>query len=300
MAATRRDSPNWLQLLSNALFLPANVVRAGVQSLGANEFGGDTEARRREIERLKNENPDNEFLQSLTDDELLGMFEQYGEDRNFGDFFFGNNVDFLGSDEFLKDLQDVEAAAKDRPQDLNREDIYQRAAADIGLDDARARQFAQEETSNLQKTYDVARQDILGSQAEQNKATLGEIGSQMDKGRMSALEAGASAGLRLANNVNVLLSAQNKQRATSLDTANNLTQMLLNQQNQAMGLRKDVNQREASRAQRTTGYQQQQYGQERDIYNQELGDWQNRYSEATKNVDPGLRDAYSQYTTNRR
>jgi hypothetical protein len=75
--------------------------------------------------------------------------------------------------------------------------------------------------------------------------------------------------------------------------------MLLNQQNQAMGLRKDVNERDATRAQRTTGYQQQQYDKERNIYNQELGDWQNRYNEATKNVDPSLRDAYSGYTSTR-
>jgi hypothetical protein len=299
MAATRKNETNWLQLLGNVLNIPFSVGRAGVQSLLANEFGGDTRARRDEIADLRANQPDNAFLQSLTDDELLGMFEQYGEDRGFGDFWMGNNTDFLGTEDFLADLQRVQEAAEARPEDLNREDINARAAGDISLDDARARQFAQEETGNLQKTYDVARQDILGSQAEQNKATLGEIGSQMEKGRMGALEAGASAGLRLANNVNVLLSAQNKQRSTSLDTANNLTQMLLNQQNQAMGLRKDVNERDATRAQRTTGYQQQQYDKERNIYNQELGDWQNRYNEATKNVDPSLRDAYSGYTSTR-
>jgi hypothetical protein len=299
MAATRTNQPNWLKLLGNALFLPASAGVAGVQSLFANEFGGDTRRRKEEIADLRTNQPDNAFLQSLTDDELLGMFEQYGEDRGFGDFFMGNDTDFLGTEDFLADLQRVQEAAEDRPEDLNREDINARAAGDISLDDARARQFAQEETGNLQKTYDVARQDILGSQAEQNKATLGEIGSQMEKGRMGALEAGASAGLRLANNVNVLLSAQNKQRSTSLDTANNLTQMLLNQQNQAMGLRKDVNDRDATRAQRTTGYQQQQYDKERNIYNQELGDWQNRYSESTKNVDPSLRDAYTGFTSTR-
>jgi hypothetical protein len=298
--ATNRESPNWLKLLGNALFLPASLTGAGVESLFANEFGGDTNRRRDYIENLRNERPDDAFLQSLTDDELLGLLEPYAEDRSFWDIFTGTNKDVTGGEGFLQDLERARNAAANKPEDLNREQIFGQAAGDISADDARARQFAQEDIANLQGTYNTAKQDILGNQAEQNKAILGQVGSEMDKSRQNALEAGASAGLRLANNVNVLLSAQNKQRSTSLDTANNLSQMLLNQQNQAMGIRRGVNEREANKAQRTTGYQQQQYNQQRDIYNQELSDWNRRYEDQTRNVDPGLRDAYSGFNQGNR
>lgn len=293
--ATNKDSPNWLKLLGNTLFLPASLGVSGIQSLFANEFGGDTNRRKAYIESLRQDRPDDAFLQSLTDDELLGLLEPYGEDRSFWDIFSGTDRDVIGDEGFLADLERVREAAQGRPEDLNRNQIFSQAAGDISADDARARQFAQEDIANLQGTYNTAKQDILGNQAEQNKAILGQVGSEMDKSRQNALEAGASAGLRLANNVNVLLSAQNKQRSTSLDTANNLSQMLLNQQNQAMGIRRGANERDANRAQRTTGYQQQQYNQQRNIYDQELGDWNRRYEEQTRNVDPALRDAYSGY-----
>lgn len=296
MAASRNDGVNWLHLLGNIVNIPAGIIGAGVRSLEANEFGGDTRRRRQYLENLRSQQPDNEFLASLTDDELLGMFEQYGRDRDFGNFWLGNNVDIYGGDQFLADLQRLSEQYVDRPT-FDRQAIEAKAAADITADDARARQVAQSEIANLQNMYGGARRDILGAQQEQYKGILGQVGSDIDKARQNALEAGASAGLRLAGNVNVLLSAQNKQRATSLDTANNLAQMLMNQQNQAMGLRRDVAQRDASRAQRTTQNQQQQYGAERNMYNQELDDWNTRWNEATRNVDPGLRDAYSSWST---
>jgi hypothetical protein len=267
-----------------------------------NNWGGTDQLQKDWIKNYRAENPDDEFLNSLTDSELLGMLQQYEYEPTFWDtmgaYFDPSKREaeyLVRGDEFIEDLNRLRELEYDRPEQLNREEIFAKAGADIASDDARARQSAQQEIQNLQQTYGTARQDILGQQQEQYKGILGQVGSEMDKSRQTALEAGASAGLRLAGNVNVLLSAQNKQRATSLDTANNLTQMLLNQQNQAMGVRRDVNQLDATRAQRTTQNQQQQYGAEQSIYNNELNNWNDRWNESTRNVDPGLRDAYSSW-----
>jgi len=267
-----------------------------------NNWGGTDQLQKDWIKNYRAENPDDEFLNSLTDSELLGMLQQYEYKPTFcdsmGAYFDPSKREseyLVRGDEFIEDLNRLRELEYDRPEQLNREEIFAKAGADIASDDARARQSAQQEIQNLQQTYGTARQDILGQQQEQYKGILGQVGSEMDKSRQTALEAGASAGLRLAGNVNVLLSAQNKQRATSLDTANNLTQMLLNQQNQAMGVRRDVNQLDATRAQRTTQNQQQQYGAEQSIYNNELDNWNDRWNESTRNVDPGLRDAYSSW-----
>jgi hypothetical protein len=267
-----------------------------------NNWGGTDQLQKDWIKNYRAENPDDEFLNSLTDSELLGMLQQYEYEPTFWDtmgaYFDPSKREaeyLVRGDEFIEDLNRLRELEYDRPEQLNREEIFAKAGADIASDDARARQSAQQEIQNLQQTYGTARQDILGQQQEQYKGILGQVGSEMDKSRQTALEAGASAGLRLAGNVNVLLSAQNKQRATSLDTANNLTQMLLNLQNQAMGVRRDVNQLDATRAQRTTQNQQQQYGAEQSIYNNELNNWNDRWNESTRNVDPGLRDAYSSW-----
>jgi hypothetical protein len=273
----------------------------GINQANQNDWGGVTNAQKDFIDTYRSQNPDDDFIQGLTDDELLALLEPYEDKAGFFDLFTQgtDSSNYINEDEFLADIERLRNFEEERPEELNQQQIFSEAAGDINLDDAKARQLGQEEIGNLQQTYDTAKQSLLGNQAEQNRAILGQVGSEMDRSRQNAIEAGASAGLRLANNVNVLLSAQNKQRATSLDTANNLTQMLLNQQNQAMGIRQGINERESSRAQRTTGYQQQQYGQKQNIFNQELANWNRRYTDANRNVDPGLRDAYSSYLGNR-
>jgi hypothetical protein len=65
---------------------------------------------------------------------------------------------------------------------------------------------------------------------------MGTVGSEMSRARRNAIEAGASAGMRIAENVNTVLSMQNKQSQLSLETSNQLAQQLLNQRQAAMGI----------------------------------------------------------------
>jgi hypothetical protein len=282
--------------------LAGGATGAGLTQSYYKDWGGTTELQKDFIDKFRKDNENDPFISGLTDSELLGLLEQYEYKPTFWDTVSGlwdpskRDPEFLTrSGDFLADIERLREIDYDRPEMVDREKVFAEAAADVTADDARARQSAQKEIEGLQQTYGTARQDILGQQQEQYKGILGQVGSEMDRSRQNALEAGASAGLRLAGNVNVMLSAQNKQRATSLDTANNLTQMLLNQQNQAMGVRRDINQLDATRAQRTGNRQQQQYGAEQSIYNNELDNWNTRWNDATRNVDPGLRDAYSSY-----
>ena len=110
------------------------------------------------------------------------------------------------------------------------------------------------------------------------------MGSALDKTRQNALEAGASAGVRLAGNINTLLSVQNQQNQQSLETSNNLARMLLNQRQAAMGIRNDynnvlnnyANQRASlmsGTAERKANYANSMMNQQQNIYDQRLQNW---------------------------
>lgn len=95
--------------------------------------------------------------------------------------------------------------------------------------------------SDLRNDYANARNSLLSNQYRQNSQTMDTLQSGMDRARRNALEAGASAGVRIAGNINTLLSAQNKQAATSMETANQLSQMMINQRNAEQGLKSNYN-----------------------------------------------------------
>lgn len=89
----------------------------------------------------------------------------------------------------------------------------------------------------MQADYEQLRSNTLSSGYMQNAALMDTMRSDMARSRRNALEAGASAGIRIAGNINTMLSVQNKQSQQSLETSNQLAQMLLNQRNAERGLR---------------------------------------------------------------
>jgi hypothetical protein len=126
----------------------------------------------------------------------------------------------------------------------------------------------------------------MSSQYQQGAQLADTMASQMERSRRNALEAGASAGLRLADNINIMLSTQNKQAQTSLETSNQLAQMLLNQQaasRQARGdydayMMQDYTARNNARAQAyDEGYKQYQTAQAG--YERDLADWETAYQD---------------------
>ena len=117
-------------------------------------------------------------------------------------------------------------------------------AKNTALDEAQAltQKSYEDQLQNMSSMYNRQASTLMSNQYLANAQTFDTLQSDMRKSRQNALEAGASAGVRIAGNVNALLSAQNKQSATAMDTSNALAEMLLQQRNAASGLRSDYNQ----------------------------------------------------------
>ena len=96
-----------------------------------------------------------------------------------------------------------------------------------------------QQLSDSNTAYNQNVEQILSNDYQNNARLLGTMRSEMQRSQRNALEAGASAGIRIAGNINTMLSAQNQQAQQSLATSNNLAQMLLNQQQANAGLRND-------------------------------------------------------------
>ena len=96
-----------------------------------------------------------------------------------------------------------------------------------------------DEIDSLNKSYNDYANSVLSLDYQKNAQLMDVATSEMKKSRANAMEAGASAGLRIANNINTLLSVQNQQAQQSLETSNNLAQMLINQRNAASNLRSE-------------------------------------------------------------
>jgi hypothetical protein len=84
---------------------------------------------------------------------------------------------------------------------------------------------------DISDDYNTLRSNLMSQQYQQNAQLMDTLQSGMERSRRNALESGASAGIRIADNINTLLSVQNKQSAASMETANQLAQMMVQQRN---------------------------------------------------------------------
>ena len=91
----------------------------------------------------------------------------------------------------------------------------------------------------LNDSFEQRASALSSQQYLANAQTYDALRSDLRRSRQNALEAGASAGVRIASNVNALLTAQNKQSAASMDTANALAEMLLQHRNAVSGMSRD-------------------------------------------------------------
>lgn len=174
------------------------------------------------------------------------------------------------------------------------------------LDELRARREAsyQDEMSEIRNRYNMYQNQLLSSQYQQNAQLMDTMASQLERSRRNALEAGASAGLRLADNINIMLSTQNKQAQTSLETSNQLAQMMLNQRAAARQaqdsydsyMAQDYANRNAAREQAyDEGYRR--YETAVSDYDREFDDWQNAYGDNPVSKYRRNADARQKYTS---
>ena len=247
----------------------------------------------------------------LTGDDLTqflkdnGYYEEANDWTNawggFGGLLKGSYDKYeLDEDRLNADLKAMYDALQQRPDTLYAQDYLDAARAqayaerDAQLAKLNARTANQtklfnDELDSLASSYNTARSSILSNQYQQNAQLMDRMTSQMDKTRRNALEAGASAGLRLAGNINTLLSTQNKQAQTSMDTANQLAQMMVSQRNAEAATRReygnymtqqDATEREISDSAETKAqsYFDINYGAAQRDYDSKLNDWDNANS----------------------
>lgn len=195
---------------------------------------------------LKEQGYSNEYIDSLTDAEIGSLLKNSYEDGGKNFLGFGNKT--LNFEDALKDLQEINNYRVPFLPDYN--EIYQQAADELAAENAEVEalydQLLNQQTTNLNQqmadlnnSYKDTTNQILSSDYINNRRLMDTATSELSKSRRNALEAGASAGLRLANNVNTMLSTQNQQAQQSLNTSNNLAQMMLNQRQAAAGIRGD-------------------------------------------------------------
>ena len=225
----------------------------------------------------------------IRDDDWGNLFGLTGARQRINREAFEKDLNEMVGVDFLEE-PDYEAILQQATADVDAEfaKIYDRYDEEERLlDDLLATRQAEyaEDMSNIRQDYSTARQGILSQQAAQNARLADTMTSEMSKARQSALEAGASAGIRLAGNVNAMLSTQNKQAQTSLDTSNQLAQMLLNQRNAERGARNDYN-----------SYMQQDASNRADL-NANRSDLDlNRYDRITSRAKSEYDTAYDTYS----
>jgi hypothetical protein len=217
-----------------------------------------------------------------------------GDDFGYADI----NLDSVIAD--LEELQGNEAPSMKIPlvEDFipNSEDLYAEVDSEINpfYNDAFAR--LDQEAADMRASYeDQLRESsdfynrqasgLLGNQYRANAQTYDALQSDLRKSRQNALEAGASAGMRLAGNVNALLSAQNKQSQTAMDTSNALAEMLLQQRNAAAGIRSDYRNYMSDMNNRKTDLGTQQRTERENLYAQRYNSKMNDYNAARSDYD---------------
>lgn len=219
----------------------------GWGTIGNHFTSEDSADRVSKIDAIASSNPElAEVWNALDASQKYAMVNEFdkkytGWENLFGLIGGGSNV--LDTDRLLAELSDY-SDMQSAYEELGEAPIYsdyfdqaqkQVAAQNQAEFDELDRLLAEQEglrdaeLESISRTYGDARTGILSNQFQQNLDTMSALQSDMSRARMNALEAGASAGIRIAGNVNALLSAQNKQAATSMDTANQLSQMMINQ-----------------------------------------------------------------------
>lgn len=184
------------------------------------------------------------YLNSLSDSALGGILDEYWNKENVAGSLTGKRYTF-DSNSALQDF--LALSSLDIPAARSYEEVWNEAQAKIDAENEAAgklydqaldyqKDLYNKQMGMLDKGYNNLAKQTLAMDYQKNNQLLGSLGNNMNKARQNALEAGASAGVRLANNVNTLLSTQNAQAQQSLATSNNLAQMLMNQRNAAMGL----------------------------------------------------------------
>lgn len=225
---------------------------------------------------MEAEGLDTSWLDSVQDSELRALQQDYLVDDNVGNLYgwFGKDQK-VDTEDLLRGLQ-LATSSEAAPEMPSIRDYFSDEYLNglIGdrmseLEAMRSQYQTQyeDDLAGIDQDYGSMRQNLLATQTRQNAELMDTMRSEMSRSRRNALEAGASAGIRLADNINIMLSNQNKQAQTSLETSNQLAQMAINQR--------------AARSQATgqyNQYMQQNFDSRNELRSQGLSEANSRYN----------------------
>lgn len=232
------------------------------------------------ISRAREESGNNEFIGGMSDEDLLALLSDgyLPGARTWNDTQFKKDLAELNSLQLPDEPSAVayrKQAEADVTKELNNLLDYNKGVFEQGV-------------RNNVGSYNEARQGLLSQQYLNNARLNDTLNSNMDRARRTALASGASAGLRIANNVNTLLSNQNQQASTAMNTSNQLAGMLLNTQQANSSLRRSytdtVNSLNNSKDSRIQARYENEYGAA-------LKDYESAET-AARGVSNPLNDAY--------
>ena len=262
----------------------------------------------RALESLKGANAD--FLKNASNRELEGYLDAYKtEDNNILNMWglLGDKYTY-DTDSMLADLKRLSDASANMPTAPDYEQLYTDAQKQIegenaeilGMYDA-DKQRQTDLYNNLMSQNNAAYNrnvgQIMSNDYQKNAQLMGTVRSEMQRSQRNALESGASAGMRIAENINTTLSLQNRQSQQSLETSNNLAQMLLNQQQANAGLRseygnylsQDADKRAALKsgtAERVENQYNNRVNSAESIYNSQMQNFENAYDATAGATNP--------------
>lgn len=229
---------------------------------------------------------DNPYWQSLSSAQKKALIREY----NLGESAIAEwNVDYGSLLSDLKEYNNLEGLGLYEPVLSDYVDVNKSitdAETAIAAENALLLQSLNEDLQNTSDAYVQSRDALLTQQHQANAQTIDTMASEMSRARRNAIEAGASAGVRIAENVNTLLSAQNQISQRSLETSNQLAQMLVSQRNAESGLRNQWRDAQLSTYDRvqSRAANERSLGQAR--YDEAMHDYNTKVNNATSATNP--------------
>lgn len=280
----------------NYLFMPVNATKS---TLLHEMFGQDDKSMLRDAVNSQLSGDALAYWNSLRPTEQDALFKNYWSEEEDG---LHNMWGLQGGNEtfnlaqFMRDLGELSLIeAQPIISDyVNLDQIRSDAEAAIAAENEALLASLNADLKSTSDAYVNARDALLTQQHQNAAQTMDTLSSNMSRARRNAIEAGASAGVRIAENVNTLLSAQNQISNQSLETSNQLAQMLVSQRNAESGLRNQWRDIQQSTYDRTVNRTNSEvaWGQAR--YDQAQQNWQNKYDN-TVSESNALQDSMSKY-----
>ena len=280
-------------------------------------FGANTDVSNDELGRWFKQNYSgsaSDYINTLDSASLGALLNQYYETKNI----FGGQEHTFNYGSAIKDLEELinSVNISTLPKAPDYQSIYNQAQQTIDDENqtlynlldtnlARNTQNYQDEMHNLNESYNEYTRQVLSNDYIKNQQLLGSVSSALSKSKQNALEAGASAGARLAGNINTILGVQNKQAQQSLETSNQLAQAMLNQRQAAAGIRGNYNQMlnsdtqsrigiQQGSAERKNNYANQQFNTQQQIYDNQMNQYESAMANQSSNPFYGSYQSYRQ------